>query len=104
MLKLVNLLVRGEGWDHRAFVERLRGEHVPMAEDLPGVERYTTSVPRDPERSAYDAVAELYFEDTAALGMAFDGEAGQAVQTDAEAFADMEASETLVVEEEVHVG
>lgn len=103
MIKLVNLLVRDEGWTHDEFVRRLRDEHVPLAADLPGVERYTTSVPRDSGRAAYDATTTLYFEDDTALGAAFDGEAGQAVQADAAEFADMDASETLVTDEEVHV-
>lgn len=103
MVKLMNLLVRGEGWSQAEFVRRLREEHVPLAEDLPGVERYTTSVPRDSDRSAYDAVTTLYFEDGVSLGAAFDGEPGQAVQADAAEFADMDESETLVVEEAVHV-
>jgi uncharacterized protein (TIGR02118 family) len=103
MVKLVNLLVRAEGWTLDEFVRRLREEHVPLAEDLPGARRYTTSIPRDPERAAYDAITTLSFEDSDALGMAFDGEPGQAVQADAAEFADMDASETLVVDEEVHL-
>lgn len=103
MVKLVNLLVRAEEWSHDEFVRRLREEHVPLVEDLPGVGRYTTSVPRDPERAAYDAMTTMYFEDGTALGLAFDGEPGQAVQADAGEFADMEASETLVVDEQVHL-
>lgn len=103
MVKMVNLLVRDDGTSHEAFVERFREEHVPMAEELPGLVRYVTAVPRDPERSAYDAVAELYFEDGEALSAAFDSGQGQRVQADAAAFADVDGSETLVVDESVHV-
>lgn len=103
MVELVNLLVRADGWSHVEFVRRLREEHVRLVEDLPGVERYTTSVSRNPERTAYDAVTTLSFEDDAALGAAFDGEPGRALQVDAAEFADMDASETFVVDEAVHL-
>jgi len=58
-------------------------------------------VPNDPERSSHDGVVELYFEDMAALTAAFDSETGREVQADAAEFADMEAGETLYVEERV---
>jgi hypothetical protein len=44
---------------------------------------------------------ELYFEDMDALAEAFDSELGQAVQADAAEFADVDAGETLYVEERV---
>lgn len=103
MAKMIILLVRDDSLSHEAFAERLREEHVPIAEDLPGLVEYRTSLPRDPERSAYDGVSELYFEDGAAMGEAFDSEVGQEVQADAAEFMDVEANETLVVDEETHV-
>lgn len=104
MIKMVNLLDRKEGLSHEEFVERWRGSHAEMAADLPGLQRYVTSVPRDPERAAYDGIVELWFEDSAAMSDAFESEVGRAVQADAAEFADVEAGPTMVVEEQVHVG
>jgi len=101
MVKMVQLLVKRDDYTHEEFVERWRGEHAEMARDLPGLQRYVTAVPNDPERSSHDGVVELYFEDMDALADAFDSEVGQAVQADAAEFADMDAGETLYVEERV---
>ncbi|GAB7093608.1 hypothetical protein JCM30237_07600 [Halolamina litorea] len=99
MVKMVVLLVRKESLDYDAFREYWENEHVPLVEELPGVERYVTSHPTDPEKSAYDGVAEVYFEDMETLSAAFDSEAGQALQADAAEFSDQEAGETLFMEE-----
>ncbi|MDH5020928.1 EthD family reductase [Halobacterium rubrum] len=101
MVKMVQLLVKRDDYSHEAFVERWRGEHADMARDLPGLQKYVTAVPNDPERSSHDGVVELYFEDMDALAAAFDSELGEAVQADAAEFADMDAGETLYVEEQV---
>ena len=101
MVKMVQLLVKRDDYTHEAFVERWRGEHAELAKDLPGLQRYATAVPNDPARSSHDGVVELSFEDMDALAAAFDSEVGQAVQADAAEFADVEAGETLYVEERV---
>lgn len=102
-VKLVDLLVREDGWTHEEFVERWQGEHADLAEELPGLKKYVTSVPKDPEKAGYDGLLELYFEDSAAIGEAFESEVGQRVQEDAAEFVDMEAGPTLVVEESVQL-
>lgn len=103
MIKLVDLLVRKDGLSHEEFVERWTGEHADMATDLPGLVKYATSVPKDPEKAGYDGLLELYFEDSAALGAAFESEAGRRLTDDAEEFVDMDAGPTLVVEETVRL-
>jgi uncharacterized protein (TIGR02118 family) len=103
MAKMVILLNRDESLTHEEFVERLREHHVPIGERLPGLVRYATSVPSDPERAAYDGISELYFEDAAAMGEAFESEAGEDLQADAAEFMRVEDNETLVVDEAVHV-
>lgn len=60
-------LVRKEGMSHEAFCEHWANEHVPLAREIPGVVRYVRLVPLDPGSTAFDGVAELYFEDLAAL-------------------------------------
>jgi uncharacterized protein (TIGR02118 family) len=101
MVKIVQLLVRRDDYSHEEFVERWRGEHADLAAELPNLQRYTTAVPNDPERSTHDGVVELYFEDMAALSEAFESEMGKEVQADAAEFADVDAGETLYVEERV---
>lgn len=101
MVKMVQLLVRAEEYTHEEFVDRWRGEHAELARELPDLQKYTTSVPNAPERSEYDGVVELYFEDMSALKAAFDSETGEAVMADAAEFVDLDAAPTLYVEETV---
>lgn len=103
MIKLVDMLVREDGVSHEEFVERWQGPHAELARDLPGLRKYTTSVPRDPSRSEHDGILELYFDDTAAMKEAFDSEIGRRVQADAAEFIDMEQGPTYIVSETVHV-
>ncbi len=102
-MKMVNLLVRRDDLTHEAFVERWEGPHAELARQLPGLRKYTTSVPTDPERSAYDGVVELYFDDMAALKAAFDSEIGQQVMADAAEFVDGDEGPTLYLEETVQL-
>jgi len=100
MVKMVVLLVRKESLSYEEFRSYWEEEHAPLVEELPGVERYVTSHPTDPEKSAYDGVAEVYFEDMATLGAAFDSDAGEALLADAEEFSDQAAGEVLYMDEE----
>lgn len=101
MIKLVNMLVHADDLTHEEFVEYWYEEHVPLAEDLPHAKKYATSVPTDPERSEYDGVVELYFEDMGDLKAAFESEVGREVQADLEHFAKPDEGPTLYVEETV---
>jgi uncharacterized protein (TIGR02118 family) len=103
MPKIVDLLVRKDEYTHEEFAERWQGDHADIAKDLPGLERYVTSVPTRPEDADYDGVLELYFEDMAALGEAFDSDVGAAVQEDAAEFIDLGAGPQLIVEETVQL-
>lgn len=99
MVKMVVLMVRTESLTHEEFATYWEEEHAPLVDDLPNVQRYTTSLPTDPEQSAYDGIAELYFENMGALGEAFESEAGEALLEDAAEFSDQEAGEVLYMEE-----
>jgi uncharacterized protein (TIGR02118 family) len=103
MVKMVVLLVRTESLGYEEFLSHWENEHVPLVEELPGVQRYVTSHPTDPEKSAYDGVAEVYFEDMDTLAAAFDSEAGEALLADAEEFSDMDAGEVLYMNEETRI-
>ena len=104
MRKLVNLLVRQDGLSHEEFVDYWLTEHAPLAEDLPGVRKYTTAIPADPDKAAYDGIAELYLDADASVGDVFASEAGQQVQADTENFLDDDAGKVLVVDETVQFG
>lgn len=101
MIKMVDLLVRKDGWSHEEFVEYWEEEHAPLARELPGLRKYTTSTPRDPDRTDYDGVLELYFDDTTALAEAFESRKGEAVMADAAEFIDLDEGPSLVLEETV---
>jgi uncharacterized protein (TIGR02118 family) len=103
MIKLVNLVVRSDDYTHEEFVDRWLGDHTDVAKDLPGLQKYVTSVPVAPERSEYDGIVELYFEDMDALQAAFESEAGELTNADAAEFIDMDDGPTLYVEETVQV-
>ncbi|MFB6072015.1 MAG: EthD domain-containing protein [Halobacterium sp.] len=60
-------LVRKDGMSHDEFRDHWANEHVPIAREIPGVVRYVRVVPTEPEAAEFDGVAELYFEDLAAL-------------------------------------
>ncbi|WP_232688289.1 EthD family reductase [Halobacterium zhouii] len=101
MVKMVQLLVRAEEYTHEEFVERWRGDHAELAKELPGLQKYTTAVPSDPERANHDGVVELYFDDMAALEAAFDSDVGETVMADAAEFVDLDAAPTLYLEETI---
>ncbi|WP_158056702.1 EthD family reductase [Halorussus halophilus] len=103
MIKMVNMLVREDDYTHEEFVEYWLNDHAELAEQLPGLQKYVTSTPTDPEQSKFDGVLELYFEDMAALGAAFDSEIGQEVMADAESFIKMEEGPQVIVEETVQL-
>ena len=78
MIKTVSLLVRKDGTSHADFMRHWREIHGPLAYDCPGVARYTqTEVKSSSFRSdgvgaldvAVDGIAELWFEDQAALAL-----------------------------------
>ena len=103
--KTVILASRETGWSRAECIEYVRSEHAPLVAELPGLLRYTSSVPSEPEAAGVDCVAQLYFEDAAARDAAFDSETGAAVRADAAEFLDTDALRTVTVgEETVHVG
>lgn len=78
-------------------------EHAPLASEMPGLERYTVSFADDPDRAAYDGVAEVYFADAEALREGMGSETGQAATEDVGNFADADGMLYLVTEEHVVV-
>ncbi|KTG10458.1 ethyl tert-butyl ether degradation protein EthD [Haloprofundus marisrubri] len=103
MIKLVELLVRRDGMTHDEFVDYWLNEHSPIAKEMPGLKKYVTSVPKDPDRTEYDGVLELYFEDSEAMSAAFDSEAGERTLADAEQFLETGAGPRLVLDETIQL-
>jgi uncharacterized protein (TIGR02118 family) len=103
MIKVIVLLVRTDGLTHAEFADYWFGDHVEMAKALPGLRKYVTSLPADPEACEYDGVAEVYFESREALREAWATELGERLVEDERQFLDREACVRLVVEETVRV-
>ena len=75
MIKTIALLTRKPGTSHEEFLRRWEHEHAPLAHGVPGLRRYVLSMVRsqpvraDIERHGIevDGIAELWFDDEAAL-------------------------------------
>lgn len=75
MIKTVGLLTRRDGITHEEFVRHWREVHAPLAHAVPGVRRYVQSQivgertrPDIPETAVeIDGIAELWYDDQAAM-------------------------------------
>lgn len=87
MVKLTVLY--GPPTDVDAFDTHYFGTHVPLADKIPGLRRNEVSVlsSLDGSRSPYHLLAELYFDDAAALQAALGSAEGQAAAADVANFA-----------------
>jgi uncharacterized protein (TIGR02118 family) len=73
MVKVILLLPRRADMSPEAFKQHLRETHLPLVTKLPGLRRLMLNwVLADPNQPppAYDAVAEDWFDDPAAMGAA----------------------------------
>src|ERR687890_1964382 len=103
MVKVIILLARRDGMGREDFTRHTRDQHLPLVAKLPGLRRLVVNhVLPDPNGPppVYDAVAEDWFDDLAAMGAAFASPEGQAVQADAANFLDMARLQVMAVEEE----
>jgi uncharacterized protein (TIGR02118 family) len=103
MIKLVITLARKEGTSFEAFKEYYLDEHVPIAEDITNLRKYTVAFALSPDRAEYDAVAELYFDSPGDLREGMESEAANAALEDLPNFADPDAGFNLATEELVQV-
>jgi len=75
MIKTIGLLTRKDGWTHEQFVKHWVETHAPLAHKVPGLRCYVQSHIRDERTRAdipameveIDGIAELWFDDQAAL-------------------------------------
>ena len=103
MIKAIVLLARKDGMSREEFARYYQEQHRPLLVKLPGLRRLVVNhVLPDPNRPepAYDAVAEDWFDDPAAMGAAFASPEGQAIIADAPNFLDMSRFQLLVAEED----
>jgi uncharacterized protein (TIGR02118 family) len=103
VVKVIVLLPRRDGMSQEAFARYARDRHFPVVTKLPGLRRlvFNHVLPDlNGPPPAYDAVAEDWFDDLAAMGAAFASPEGQAVIADAASFLDMTRLQVLAVKEE----
>ena len=82
MLKVIVVLARKKDLGEAEFRRYFRDVHGPLAEALPGLRRYVQNVvAEDPKRSrpGWDGVAELWFDDRAAMEAAWASPEGAAI-------------------------
>ena len=103
MIKVVEFLVRAEGTSHEEFREYWLGDHSELAAALPGLRRYVTGLPTDPEAAEYDGVLELYFDSVDDYRAAFGSDVGSDVLDDAATFLEPDAGPRMIVEETVQL-
>jgi uncharacterized protein (TIGR02118 family) len=107
MIKRVTLLTRQAGLSHEQFTRHWLTVHAPLAHAVPGLRRYVQShileeyrrpdIPTTPIE--VDGIAELWFEDRAAMERALASPEMAALHADGALF--IGASKTYVVEEKV---
>lgn len=75
MIKTIGLLTRKDGWTHEQFMKHWVDIHAPLAHAVPGLRRYVqnhiqgerTRADITATNVAVDGIAELWFDDQAAL-------------------------------------
>ena len=102
MLKFMVVVHRRPELDPAQFRRHLEEVHGPLAKNLPGLRKYTQNYPcADPKRNAprWDAIVELYFDNWAAMEVAWNSPQGAASDADLPRFADLSCTSWSAVEE-----
>ncbi len=110
MIKTIGLLTRKSGWTHEQFMKHWVDTHAPLALKVPGLRRYVQNhikgerTRADIEATAVeiDGVAELWFDDMAALETAARTPEMQALHADGALF--IGRIKSWIVEEKVVIG
>jgi uncharacterized protein (TIGR02118 family) len=110
MIKTIGLLTRKSGWTHEQFMKHWVGTHAPLAHKVPGLRRYVqnhisgerTRADIEATNVEIDGVAELWFDDQAALETASRTPEMKALHADGALF--IGRIKSYVVEEKVIVG
>ena len=84
MIKVLSMMKRKEGMSLDEFRRWLTEEHVKLARQIPGLEKFVVNIPvTDSKDNPFDSVNELYFKDEATMQAAFASEAGKSSGVDA---------------------
>ena len=110
MIKTVGLLTRKSGWTHEQFMKHWVGTHAPLAHKVPGLRRYVqnhilgerTRADIEATQVEIDGIAELWFDDQAALVTASRTPEMKALHADGALF--IGRIRSYIVEEKVIVG
>ena len=110
MIKSISLLTRKEGLSHDAFVKHWLEVHAPLAHAVPGLRRYVQSHiggertrPDIPTTEvAVDGIAELWFDDEAAMARANASPEAKRLHADGALF--IGGIKTFIVEEKIVIG
>lgn len=105
MIKTIGFCVKQDHLSHEEFVERFRERHVELGKQLPGIRKYTTSVPTETAESIahrpggsrdvsvpdwdindFDIVSEIWFEDGEVYNNAFNSDASKRAFEDEDEF------------------
>jgi len=110
MIKTIGLLTRKDGWTHEQFMKHWIEIHAPLALAVPGLRRYVqnhiqaerTRADIPEIRAEIDGVAELWFDDQAALEAAARTPEMKALHADGAKF--IGRIKSYVVEEKFVIG
>jgi len=110
MIKTIGLLTRKSGWTHEQFMKHWVGTHAPLAHKVPGLRRYVQNHILGERRRAdiadtavdLDGIAELWFDDQAALEAAARTPEMKALQADGAKF--IGRIKSFIVEEKTIIG
>ena len=102
MIKVCTLIKRRQGLSREDFADWWLKRHAPRACKLEGLKRYQISLALGEDESAYDGMAELWFDSVEELRQAFATDLGRALAADSQA----QASERvrIVVKENLILG
>ena len=103
MVKLVYCVCRKPGLSREAFVRYWKEVHAPLGARIPGLRRlvhsYALAVPGDSRPADFDGMAELWFDDPAAILAARASAAWAAATADEVNFLDAARSAYFITEE-----
>jgi uncharacterized protein (TIGR02118 family) len=98
--RIIILGKRNESMNHDECIEYLEQEHKSIINQLPELQRFSVSIPLEPDEAGYDEMTELCFKTEEDLKSAISSEVWRRAITDAENFVDLDDSEMVRVEDE----
>ena len=101
MIKFVGVVYRRPDLSREDFLRHWQNNHADVVKKLPGLRKYVQgpAVTRAGREPSFDGIAELWFDDVAALKQAWRSEAGQTVREDERRFIDLDRSFAFWAEE-----